>query len=244
MITNLRILLDGFFVADKSLLTYGRNFGVKYPLHIKSLLVQTEKDNILIDTGMSGYSEAWKVTKTTTLLGSLAEAGLAPEDITMVINTHLHLDHCGHNSAFPQATFYCQRKELISARNPPRIFRPSYKRDIFDQVEYTVLDKDTKLSEDIELLFTPGHSVGHQSVLLHAPGQDYLYCGDVCPLRENYLYRLIPAIKVNTLELEASLERLKSIPALPIFSHDKDQLTLDYPPKEKPKDATAEPPTP
>src|SRR5688572_12448700 len=114
----------------------------RIPMALRVLLVQGNGKNILIDSGMGEKYDAkakkiYKLDNTEfTLLGSLAKVGLNPEDITDVIQTHLHFDHCGgsvtHTSdgkfipTFPNAKHYVQKENLAWARKPTEKDRASY----------------------------------------------------------------------------------------------------------------------
>ena len=109
-----------------------------------SLLVRTGEHNVLIDTGIgSKLSDKRRAIydHQPLLLKSFAEAGVSPEDIDIVINTHLHFDHCGWNTyykdgkpapTFPRAKYYVQEGELQHAHEQHERDRVSYMTDNYD----------------------------------------------------------------------------------------------------------------
>ncbi|MCJ2512691.1 MAG: MBL fold metallo-hydrolase, partial [Candidatus Thermoplasmatota archaeon] len=89
---------------------------------LKPLLVESEDLRILVDTGIGELPEKivkyFKPDRSMTLEKSLRKVGLSPEDITTVVNTHLHVDHCGNNHLFKGARFVVQEMELAYAKDP------------------------------------------------------------------------------------------------------------------------------
>lgn len=233
MIRELHLLSDGFFGIDLGFLVYGKYHGDLYKAALKPLLIIADDERILVDTGMGelpakarGFYKRWH---TPTLEDSLRERGYSPEDITMVINTHLHLDHCGNNHLFGAARFYVQERELRYAFNPHRFQKGGYVRAQFDVAHYETLDGDVELVDGIEVLTTPGHTPGHQSVVLEVEGAErhsYVYCGDAAPLRENLAKRNIVGILYNPVHALNSIDKLKRLGGTYIYSHDNEQLSL------------------
>src|SRR5205814_1138365 len=119
---------------------------------------------ILVDTGV-GYPEAlvkeWKVVNRH-VADALAEHDLSPADVRIVVNTHLHFDHCGQNAVFKHAPFYVQRAELDRARKENDITNQWFD---FAGAKYELLDGDAEIAEGVRAVATPGHTVGHQSVI-------------------------------------------------------------------------------
>jgi len=231
---RLFLLSDGCFTLDKSLLVYTKYQGQVYEAALKPLLITTSKENILVDTGIGQLPEKYekfhvvKRGRDQTLKAQLEKHGLTPEGISIVINTHLHFDHCGNNHLFPKARLYVQAKELRYAYAPDRFQQAAYIRDFFNlKVEYTGVQGKYQVTDNISLLPTPGHSPGHQSVLIKTEERNYVYCGDAAPLRENLERRNIPGVLYRADQALKSIDRLGTIKnAVYIYSHDNEQLTL------------------
>jgi N-acyl homoserine lactone hydrolase len=96
-------------------------------------------------------------------------------DVKAVINTHLHFDHCGGNRRFAGTPTYVQRAELEAAVAPD--YLEEWVR--FPGATYVELDGDTDLFEGVSVLFTPGHSIGHQAVVVDTDGGLVVLGGDV-----------------------------------------------------------------
>jgi len=132
---------------------------------------------ILVDTGV-GYPEAlvkeWKVVNRH-VADALAEHDLSPADVRIVVNTHLHFDHCGQNAVFKHAPFYVQRAELDRARKENDITNQWFD---FAGARYELLDGDAEIAEGVRAVATPGHTVGHQSVIVESDEGDAVMIGD------------------------------------------------------------------
>jgi glyoxylase-like metal-dependent hydrolase (beta-lactamase superfamily II) len=155
------------------------------PMDLNSLLVRSEGKNILIDTGM-GYKLDQKAQglwglewPEGTLLENLARHGLAPEHIDIVIDTHLHSDHCGGNTflegdqvqpTFPRAEYFVQRMEFADAFHPDARTRGTYLPENFVPLwqsgQLTLLHGDTDFTPHVRTVVTRGHTRGHQSVII------------------------------------------------------------------------------
>jgi N-acyl homoserine lactone hydrolase len=139
--------------------------GRRWPVH--GFVVTHDGGAVLVDTGVGGPQQAlddWRVVNRT-VADALAELDLSPADIDLVINTHLHFDHCGQNAVFKHAPFYVQRAELSRARR-----EAAELRDWFDfaDARFELLDGDAEVLPGLEVIATPGHTAGHQCVLVRA----------------------------------------------------------------------------
>lgn len=208
--------------------------GQLYDAALKSLLISTPQENILVDTGVGQLPEKYRQSFTVkrkpgeTLQAELSKHGLKPEDIDFVINTHLHFDHCGNNALFKNAQFIVQSDEYRYAFEPDRFQQAAYMRELFDvKVDYQLINGKRKITDEVYIVPTPGHSIGHQSVVVKADGKNYVYCGDAAPLKENLERRNVPGVLYCPHKALESIDRLKIIKnAAYIYSHDNEQLTL------------------
>src|SRR5450755_599503 len=146
--------------------------GRDWPVH--GFGVTHPRGAVLVDTGVGGPAELlsdWRVVNRS-VAEALAGLDMTPGDIGLVINTHLHFDHCGQNAVFKKAAFYVQRAELSRAkRESPDLY------DWFDfmNAQFELLDGDTEVLPGLSVITTPGHTDGHQSVVVQsADGLDLL----------------------------------------------------------------------
>lgn len=231
---ELHLLCDGFFTLDKSFVVYMKYMGQPYEAAIKPLLIKTAKENMLIDTGIGELPEKYRKFYTINrrpeqnLKTQLAQRGLKPEDISIVVNTHLHFDHCGNNALFPNAKFIVQADELRYAQAPERFQEAAYIKEFLDaKAHYHPVDGEFNITEAVSVIPTPGHSTGHQSVVIKSGNISYVYCGDAAPIRENMEKRNIPGILYSSHEALKSIDRLRAVDkAVYIYSHDNEQLAL------------------
>jgi N-acyl homoserine lactone hydrolase len=199
-------------------------------------LVQTsDGKNILIDSGLppeympppgTPHSE-----NTKTVLEHLANLGVDPDDVSLVICTHFDVDHAGYHDAFAKAEFIVQRTHYTVAQTGEY---PRYAgaRAHWDQpsLRYRLIDGDTELLPGLTLLETSGHAPGHQSVLVHlAHTGPILLAVDAVVLQRLFTpERRAWPTDDNEEELRASTQKLLDLVtrekiALVIFGHDGGQ---------------------
>jgi N-acyl homoserine lactone hydrolase len=137
--------------------------GRRWPVH--GFVVTHPVGAVLVDTGVGGlqqWLDDWRVVNRS-VADALAELDMSPADIGLVINTHLHFDHCGQNAVFRHAPCYVQRAELSRAqRESPEL----YDWFGFMNARFELLDGDAQVLPGLEVIATPGHTAGHQCVLV------------------------------------------------------------------------------
>ncbi len=171
----------------------------RIPVALNLLLIKAPGANILVDTGY-GHKftqrqlEMFGVEPGDRLLEELAKLGLRPEDIDIVVNTHLHADHAAGNTVrhngrivptFPRAEYWVQRREWHDANNPNERTRATYiPENLLPLEEHRVLhllDGDEEVVPGVRCEVTPGHVPSHQSVVVEAGGQKAVFLGDLAP---------------------------------------------------------------
>jgi glyoxylase-like metal-dependent hydrolase (beta-lactamase superfamily II) len=165
--------------------------------------------------------------KSENIVGMIARLGLRPDDISHVINSHLHFDHSGGNGFFPGAVFVVQRKEMENARK---------KNDPFQMInithpgEYRLLDGGYDIFADgsLQLLPTCGHTPGHQSLLVHLNAKKKVFlAADACYTRKHLEGNILPAtfwdaqVAMDTLGLLSKMEKEEGVHLY--FGHDANQ---------------------
>ena len=169
------------------------------PMVQHNLLVQVGGRNIMIDTGLGTkmpekQQQIFRMSRPKgTSLDALARLGLSADDIDLVIDTHLHNDHCGGNTyyapdgsvkpTFPSAEYVVQRREYEDAMRPNERTRATYIFDnykpLVESEQMRLLDGDCELAPGISGIVTPGHTPGHMSVRVESNGE---YGAFVCDL--------------------------------------------------------------
>ena len=202
-------------------------------------LVQTgDGKNILIDTGISfgmkrpeGVPAFPEPVLGKNVLEQLAELGLHPEDIDILVCTHFDRDHAGHHAAFTNAELIVQREHYELARSGSTRFVPTRPQWDDPALRYRLVDGDTELLPGLELIETSGHVPGHQSVLLRLPETGLVLLTidavamqrDFTPAREaSFLDMMdVEQVRASTRKLLELTEREQV--ALTIFGHDGEQ---------------------
>jgi glyoxylase-like metal-dependent hydrolase (beta-lactamase superfamily II) len=164
---------------------------------LNSLLVRTGDKTILVETGIGNKLSDKLVQiykQPAQLLDNLDAAGVAPEDIDIVINTHLHFDHCGWNTmlrgdqivpTFPKAKYYAQREEwehgrLQLERDAISYMSPNYD-PLIESGQMVLLDGDQGLLPGISVKVFPGHTASMQAVIVESGGKRACYISDLIP---------------------------------------------------------------
>lgn len=210
----------------------GRSGRVNLPIPI--LLARTDDTTYLIDTGMP---DSWidrggdldgeeifpHMTARDTAEAQLATLNLTPRDLTCVINTHLHFDHAGGNAYFTGVPILVQQTEMEAAR-AGRITSRDWDAP---GLRYETIQGDYHVCDGLDLLYTPGHTLGHQSVLVTLDGgQRLLFTIDAVYTSINWNEDALSAM-TDPVAGQASVERLRHEAAKPntttIFGHDAAQ---------------------
>ena len=200
--------------------------GREWPVH--GFVVTHPGGAVLVDTGCGGPDEwlnDWRVVNRS-VADALAELDMTPADVGLVINTHLHFDHCGQNAVFSHAACHVQRTELDRAK---RESRELYDWFGFMDARWELLDGDTEILPGLSVVTTPGHTVGHQCVVVSsADGQDLLV-GDAAYTPRQYASPadkdLPPGQAADPVAWRGSLGRIRSLaPAGVHFCHHTDVL--------------------
>jgi glyoxylase-like metal-dependent hydrolase (beta-lactamase superfamily II) len=153
---------------------------------LNSLLIRTGRETVLVETGMGNkLSERMRkfYSQPAQLLDNLAAGGVAPEDIDIVINSHLHFDHCGWNTlrdtngkivaTFPRAKYYAPRGEWQYARHPSERDSISFISENYDPLvesgQMTLLDGGEEIVKGISVQIFPGHTAHMMGIIVQSP---------------------------------------------------------------------------
>ncbi len=167
-------------------------------LAMNCLLIRAGGKRILVETGAgdkwnSKLRDIYGIEQSS-LVNGLREYGLRPEDIDVVVNTHLHFDHCGGNTSiekdkvvpvFPNARYVVQRGEFDHAKNPTERDRASYFDENYVPLEsagmLSLLEADHTIVPGVELIVVPGHTAHMQCVKLSGGGKTAFFFADLIP---------------------------------------------------------------
>ena len=207
---------------------------------LNSLIVRTGHQTILIETG-AGNKLSEKMVKIygqpAKLLDNLNTAGIPPDDVDIVINTHLHFDHCGWNTirtgqniaaTFPNAKYYVQKGEWERAQSPAERDAISYISANYDPLvdsgQMQLLTGDQEILPGISVQVFPGHTRDMQAVVITSGGQTACYISDLIPTTAHIPITWGMGFDLYPLDVIASRKRYyeKAVPEewLTIFTHD------------------------
>jgi len=212
-----------------------------------SLLVRDGKRTVLIETGIGSKLSEKSVSihkNQALLMKSFEAAGVAPDEIDIVINTHLHFDHCGWNTVrkgdkfvatFPKAKYYVQEKEwehgrLQLERDAISYMSPNYD-PLLESGQMVLLNGDLELLPGISVKVFPGHTANMQAVIVESGGKKACYISDLIPTSAHLDVTWVMAFDLYPLETIQSRKRYyaQAIPEkwLTVFTHD-DQTPWGY----------------
>jgi glyoxylase-like metal-dependent hydrolase (beta-lactamase superfamily II) len=212
------------------------------------LLVRTGEEVILVDAGygpkMSDKERAiFDLAPGEELLDNIASHGVRPEDVTTVLLSHLHMDHCGGATrltgeevvpAFPRARFVVQRQEWDDAVANRSHMRVSYRMDNLAALEQSgrlqLLDGDAEVATGVRVQVTGGHTRGHHCIFLESGGETAWFAGDICPTPHHFRGPYTMAYDTEPYESMQAKARLLGQAAdenwLMIFDHEPDQKVV------------------
>lgn len=252
---EIRLISDGQIMADA-----GGAFGLvprplyapiiqpddqnRIPMEHRSMLIRAGGKTILVETGLgTKLNEKTKKLMGLTrpnggLVEGLARHGMQPEDIDLVINTHLHSDHCGGNTyfegdelkpTFPNAEYWVQRLEYADAALPNERTRGTYFAHnfvpLYESGQMRLLDGDVEVVPGIRCAVTPGHTRAHQSIIFEQENAFAFYPSDLSTMAVQFArlawmtaYDVEPLV---TLETKRNWQRwVLERDALLLFVHD------------------------
>jgi glyoxylase-like metal-dependent hydrolase (beta-lactamase superfamily II) len=144
----------------------------------------------------------------------LRSLGRAPERVDLVINSHLHFDHCGGNQQLPNATLLIQRREWDPAHDADQIEAVYYNPADYDhghRVRTIDGEHDVFGDGSVVCLPTPGHTPGHQSLRVRVGGGDVVLASDACYLRRTLDELHLPTVAYDREQMLGSLRRLRAL---------------------------------
>jgi N-acyl homoserine lactone hydrolase len=232
---------------DESVWTPGKNVGRNIEFSSTCWLIKHGREWLLWDTGVPeatlndprGWSTLPKLIVyhlDKSLTDQLAEIGLKPADIGRVAISHTHGDHIGNMGLFPQSTVVMQRAEYswIHSPNGPNDnvneLMALARKLLGTPKKLQLIDGDTDVFGDgsVTLVSTPGHTPGHQSLLVHLKNSGFIVLsGDVVHLGENFENNIVPSLNTNKAESIASMDKVRRLmatyKATLFINHDKSQ---------------------
>jgi glyoxylase-like metal-dependent hydrolase (beta-lactamase superfamily II) len=212
--------------TDQGIMTYLKDYGKRIWIPIYVFYVKGGDKNVLIDTGLEqfvvpddlGKAYGFEILE---FEDALAGVNLKPEDIDIIIHTHLHNDHCENDYKCPNAEVFVQKKELEFLRDPHPIDHRYYP-DILDDVNVVEVDGDTPIMDGIDVIFSPGHTVGGQSVAINTSEGKAIITGFCCN-GKNFPKTgpaVAPGVHLNVMDAYDSIQKIHEQADILIPLHD------------------------
>jgi 4-pyridoxolactonase len=234
-VNRVRLLDSGSLVIDRTHVLWNIDPGnpVRFPVY--SVLIEHTDGLFLFDSGYDLETvreylpfELPEQTAEQTLPAQLELCGFNPADVDAVINSHLHFDHCGGQRHLPDAETWVHKEELRHALVPESFASLGYSDKVFHRPDSTyrwVEGEEVDFADGIRLLYTPGHTVGHYSLVIEREaGRPMLFCADVTYTQESWEKELISGFHYDPTANLASLRKLKHLAlrldAEVFFNHD------------------------
>jgi 4-pyridoxolactonase len=229
-----RLLDSGTLVIDQSHITWNIGCGTPVRFPVYSVLIEHPDGLFMFD---SGYDldlvnqmlpfELPEQSAEQTVPAQLEKCGFKPDEVSVLINSHLHFDHCGGNKHLVGAKTYLHRDELRQARTPEPFERLGYADRGYDHAaaKFELLEGDVRLADGIHLFHTPGHTVGHYSLLVELEASHpLLFMADVSYTVAAFANDQQAGFHNNPVDGVRSIRRVKRLAkdwgAEVIFTHD------------------------
>lgn len=256
MDTKVYLLDGGSLVLDGYHVFWNRGPGGEIRFPVYSILIEHQEGRFLVDTGFD-FDHVMQVlpfekpqqTPEQTIPGALGLLGLAPKDVDVVINSHFHFDHVGGNKHFPHAKKICHVSEIGQAARPEPFEVLGYSDLSFsaeaaeargegDQLapgitaattRFETVEGDVEIARGVRLLFTPGHAIGHYSLLVELGGRrPLLFTIDASYTKQSLETLNQASFHIDPVAGVASMRRLQELArshdAELMFSHDMEQF--------------------
>jgi len=229
---RIRPLLLTKMEIDMGILLYRYRYGEKFMSPAYCWYIEGADQHILIDTAtdadLATSYRGFPAEKVTTFEEALAGLGLKPEDIDLVIQTHLHWDHCANTAKCTNARVLVDETELHFAFAPHPLTGLSYRKELLKDLNFVLVDGYYEVAPGIELIPAPGHSPGTMAVAINTTKGKAIITGFCC-VRENFyppeeLKKLMPVITpgthTDTVAAYESTLRIKGLADILIPIHD------------------------
>jgi len=226
-------------IRDRSQWTYRVGYGEKVTTVNYIWYIEGAKEGIIVDCGVKGEllkKRGIPDEKVQSLEEGLNKIGVASEDITVAILTHLHWDHVALASKFSNALFFVQKDEFEFASNPHPAVAAAYDKTLFSGLNLELLEGNKEIIEGIRVFLTPGHTPGGQSVAIDTPEGLAVITGFCCTL-ENFfppsevkakgIEIVAPGIHTDLLKAYDSVLEVKRMAQIIIPLHEPKFLGMD-----------------
>jgi N-acyl homoserine lactone hydrolase len=231
------------YVAEKGYMTFLSGYGSPILRPFIMWCIEGAREKIIVDTAIEAedyrnYDPKFKgleLIHVMTFEQALESVNMTPDDVDLVIQTHLHFDHCYNTRKCKNAKVIVQKDELDFAGNPAP-FEGIYRKELYEGLDIEVIDGDAQIFEGIDIISTPGHSAGGQSVCVQTEKGRAVIPG-ICSIRENYYPEnphpmagggevILPGIMLDALKTYNSMKKIKQIADIILPLHEPEIINI------------------
>jgi N-acyl homoserine lactone hydrolase len=219
-------LVVGANETDQGIMTYLKGYGKRIWIPSYVFYLEGGPQKILVDTGLEQFMVPPEVEeeygiKVQEFEDALGSFGLKPEDIDIIIHTHLHNDHCENDYKCTKARVYVQKAEYDFFLEPHPLDH-RYFPDLLEGVEVELVEGDREIVEGIGVLLTPGHTVGGQSVVVNTSQGRAVITGFCCN-EQNFPASgpvVAPGVHINAIDAYESARKVRELADILLPLHD------------------------
>ena len=216
----------GINETDQGIMTYQRGYGVRIHLPIHVFYIKGGDRHILVDTGMEDFIVPPEVEKrygfqVLEFEEALERVGIGPEDVNLVIQTHLHNDHCENTYKCVNAEVLVQKAEYEFALNPHPLDH-RYFPDLLEGLNLKIIEGDHTIAPGLDVILTPGHTPGGQSVVVNTSAGKAVITG-FCANDKNFPPDgpiVPPGVHLDAVEAYDSAVRVREMADILLPCHD------------------------
>ncbi len=235
-------------LAEKGIMTYLANYGEKIWRPYIFWVIEGARENILVDSAIHAedyrsYHPGFRNFPIEHLLSfeeALSRASMRPDDIDIIIQTHLHFDHCFNTSKCKRARIFVQEEELRFAENPHPIFSVMYPNSLLRGLTFETIRGQREILPGIEVIPVPGHTPGCQAVAIETKEGQAIITGFCC-IKENFYppadvkerispmagYPInIPGIHYDSIQAYESLSKVKELADILLPVHEPELMDI------------------
>jgi len=227
---------------DMGIFTYRMNYGIKIEVPTYIWFIEGSEKKIIVDSGGDpgfAYNRGIEVKEIMTFNEALAQVHLRPDEIDMIIHTHLHWDHCGNSFRCRRAEVVVQERELEFALDPHPLMANVYQKSVFQDLRYSPVRGACEIQTGIGVVPVPGHSPGAQAVYVETDAGKCVISG-FCSIGENFLSSpdaygsevVAPGIHTDALAAYDSSLLVKEMADILLPQHDPEVMRWDSIPKD------------
>lgn len=240
MAYSIKPLILGKLKVSKEQMTYLVDWDKEIWVAITVWYIKAMGQNVLVDTGISDadiqkylYGRPYEEIRSFEL--ALNSVDISPEDVDLVIQTHLHFDHCGNTHKCKNAKVIVQEEELKFAYSPHALFYGSYNLSFLKDLRFKTVSGDNEILPGIKVIHVPGHSPGAQAVSIETKKGAAIISG-FCSIKENFSPPeamrvrwpvIAPGVSVNSLQAFDSAVKIKGLADIILPLHEMEFAEME-----------------